>query len=187
METVSTRSPNTSNPCLHGPLTQCYWQESTISNRGKTPKDLASNPITRVREVTNLTFAIYGPSHHYVDAMKELQRLSRVSFPFSALILAEYDPINFPYFAEGVYTRRGCASRDMEQEGRLHIQAVPHPNRARTQLRGRLKEESGMDVTALEAEKVGRWIIEAALKRRKPTLDSGEDDLLLRSTGNMVA
>ena len=49
------------------------------------------------------------------------------------------------------------------------------------QLRGRLKEESGMDVTALEVEKVGRWINEAALERRKIALDNGEDDLLLRA------
>lgn len=122
--------------------------------------------------------------------MKELQRLSRVSFPFSALILAEYDPINFPYFAEGVYrwireedARAGTWNRKVNyifKQYRILIERV-------AQLRGRLKEESGMDVTALEAEKVGRWIIEAALKRRKTTLDSGEDDLLLRSTGNMVA
>ncbi|KAL2050424.1 hypothetical protein ABVK25_009258 [Lepraria finkii] len=130
------------------------------------------------------------PSHHYVDAMKELQRLSRVSFPFSALILAEYGPINFPYFAEGVYrwireedARAGTWNRKVGyifKQYRILIERV-------AQVRGRLKEESGMDVTALEAEKVGRWIIEAALKRRKPTLDGGEDDLLLRSTGNMVA
>lgn len=109
--------------------------------------------------------------------MKELQRLSRVSFPFSALILAEYDPINFPYFAEGVYrwireedARAGTWNRKVNyifKQYRILIERV-------AQLRGRLKEESGMDVTALEAEKVGRWIIEAALKGEKPPWIAGK-------------
>ena len=50
------------------------------------------------------------------------------------------------------------------------------------QLRGRLKEESGMDVTALDVERVGRQINEFAVTRRNK-LDNGKDDMLLRAPG----
>ena len=50
------------------------------------------------------------------------------------------------------------------------------------QLRGRLKEESGMDVTALDVERVGRQLNEFAVPRRNKS-DNGEDDMLLRAPG----
>ena len=50
------------------------------------------------------------------------------------------------------------------------------------QLRGRLKGESGMDVTALDVERVGRQINEFAVTRRNK-LDNGEDDMLSRAPG----
>ena len=127
---------------------------------GNTPKDLVSNPIARVREVTNSAFAIYGPGHYYyIDAIKELQHLPGVSFPIATFPLAKYDPVNIPYFTEGVYrwireedARAGTWDMKVDyifKQYRILIERI-------AQLRGRLKEESGMDVTALEVEKVGR-------------------------------
>lgn len=58
---------------------------------------------------------------------------------------------------------------------RVYIQKV-------AEVRGRLKAESGFDVTALDVERVGRQINEYAFERRKKSVVE-EDDMLLRPLG----
>ncbi|KAK0510870.1 hypothetical protein JMJ35_006422 [Cladonia borealis] len=161
------------------------WRRKHDYQHGNTPKELASNSIKTVREISHSAFTIYGNAHHYIDAIKEFQRLPGVSFPIATLLLAEYDPVNIPYFTEGMYrwireedARAGTWDRRVDyifKQYRVLIDRV-------AQLRGRLKEESGMDVTALDVERVGRQINESAVTRRNK-LDNGEDDMLLRAPG----
>lgn len=132
---------------------------------------------------------LYGEAHHYVPAILELQKLEGVSFAIASLILAEYDPLNIPYMIEGVYrwlradeAQEGTWDRKIDyimKQYRIYIQKV-------AELRGRLKAESGFDVTALDVERVGRHINESAVERRKK-LEVEEDDMLLRPPGTWAS
>lgn len=155
---------------------------------------------------------IYGEARHYVPAVMELTKLEGVSFPIATLILAEHDPVNIPYFTEGVYrwlredeAREGTwdrkvdyivrffrARRSLQLPYDLRIQILILYVRQMKQyrvlmtktaeLRSRLRRESGFEVTALDIERVGRQINEYALERRKKSAVE-EDDMLLRPLG----
>ena len=128
-----------------------------------TPDALASNSIKKVREVTQVAFGIYGDQHHYVDAIKKLTELEGVSFPIANLILAEYDPVNITYFTEGMYRwLRGNDARDGSWDRKIDYIMKQYKVLIEnvTQLRGRLKDQSGVEVKAIDVEKVGRQINE---------------------------
>ena len=144
-----------------------------------TPGLLASNSIQTVRETTRAAFAIYGDQHYYVDAIRKLQELEGVSFPIATLLLAEYDPVNIPYFTEGLYrwvreedSREGSWDRKIDyimKQYRVLMERV-------AQLRGRFREDSGADVTALQVEKVARQVMVFAEERRRK---HPEEDIFL--------
>lgn len=154
--------------------------------RASTLSVLTSNSVKKVRELTQAAFSVYGDRHHYVEAIEKLTELEGVSFPIATLILAEYDPANIPYFTEGMYrwlreddARGGIWDRKIDyimKQYKVLIEKV-------AQLRGRLKQQSGAEITAIDVEKVGRQINDRAQERRKNAVDNEDDDFLLRPPG----
>lgn len=102
--------------------------------------------------------------------------------------MSSYDPLNIPYFTEGFYrwTRGEDAAADAWDRKLDYIMKQYRPLVEHVaQLRFRLRAQSGVEVSALDVESVGRQINEWAVERRKQSEAEGRevDDFLLRPLG----
>ncbi|CAF9934524.1 hypothetical protein IMSHALPRED_009738 [Imshaugia aleurites] len=163
------------------------WKLKHGTYRPNLAKLVASNSVKDVRETTKNAFEIFEANKEdYGKSITALSKLKGIGPATASLLLSCYDPIKVPFFSDELYRYLHWDDAKLKgwdrkinyttKEYRTLFEKV-------TELRERLKKDSGKEVSAIDIEKAAYVLGKDALpnSRKFPSdTEDAEGDKALR-------
>ena len=135
--------------------------------RPNLAKLVASNSIESIRDTTRSAFEVYeADKGAYNKSITALSKLKGIGPATSSLLLSCYDPVEIPFFSDELYRYlhwEETKLKGWDRKINYTIKEYKSLFEKLTELRERLQQESGKEVSAIDIEKAAYVLGKGAL------------------------